>query len=150
MPVQLCCSAQTKSTQGMWHRVCNISCGCHMKQINCYSFWFHSLPFDLLMCVRSFIIKHAFQAVLLRNDGVDLRLEKIAMNIWWKGYGCLQFIYLRGKTDYLARLKEYPDELIQIMSKDLSRLAELLPNSRLVWFQNFSRLLYRYSSDIAL
>lgn len=57
---------------------------------------------------------------------------------------------LGEKTDYLARLKEYPDELIKIMSKDLSRLAELLPNSRLVWFQNFSRLLYRYSSDIAL
>lgn len=55
-----------------------------------------------------------------------------------------------SKSEYLARWEEYPDELIQIISKDLSRLAELLPNSRLVLFQIFSRLSYRYSYDIAL
>lgn len=57
---------------------------------------------------------------------------------------------LGGETEYLARWNEYPDELIQIMSKVLSRLAELPTNSRLVWFQIFPRLSYIYSSDIAL
>lgn len=114
--------------------------------------------------VGSSIVKNAFITSRQRPGGVNLGLDRLGVSVWWQGLSGMSIKRLKQQIKTMMRFEDPPEFLIlHIAGNDIGNtmvgylrnelkqilrwVAQMLPNTVLVWSQILPRIEWRYSKN---
>ena len=113
----------------------------------------------------SSIVKNAFLEARKRPGGVNLGLGRIGVEIWWQGRSWLRVSQARRQIRSLLKVEDMPNIIVIHMAGNdigqtkvgflrieiknfLNWLAELMPETAIVWSQILPRTQWRFSQNL--